>query len=243
MGRFVTVFAVMAGVLGVACSVTTTEGGSSPSGGAPSPSASGAHAANPPPAQTSPTPAAPTVSASNPPPASTVSVSVDIENACPAFLHCNANPIGTYDYTGGCLDDVFADAKKQCPAMQAVGVKADVAGSITLDGTALAREATAHVSGTLVFPADCTLGQCAALESALKSELDAVKCTPQSGGCNCEVSKTAKTKDVATYTIDGSTLKTDGGESYDICERNGTLAYYGYGQSGTDRGYWWLHRR
>jgi hypothetical protein len=236
MRRIASVFAVMACVSAVACSVHTVEGqgpgGSSGSGTPESPNPPGSPTPNP--------PSGP--SAKNAPPASTVAAPVELNAACPAFVACNAKPIGTYDYKSGCIGDVFADARKQCPAMQSVGVKADVVGSITFDGALLARDVQAHVSGTLVFPADCTLGQCAQVESALRGAFDTASCTPQAGGCNCAVSKTSATKDIAGYSINGSTLTVDNGDTYEICETGGSFSYSGK-SAGAEDGSWSLAKR
>jgi hypothetical protein len=237
MGRFASVFAVMTVGFSVACTVTTTEGPAPSSDPSPDPSGTGTGKA-PPPAPGNPS----DVSAKNPPAASTVPGAVELNNACPGFVGCSANPIGTYDYKGGCIGDVFAEARQQCPAMQTVGVKADVVGSITFDGAALARDVNAHVSGKLVFPSDCTLGQCGAVENALKGAFDSAKCVPQAGGCQCDVSKTSTTKDLAAYTISGTTLTTDDGETYDICETGSSLSYHG-NSAGSESGSWSLAKR
>ena len=36
---------------------------------------------------------------------------VKIDGTCSAFQACGGNPQGTYDYTGGCIEDVFAGAR------------------------------------------------------------------------------------------------------------------------------------
>lgn len=246
MIRSASVLAFMACVSAMACSVTTggSDGpGSGTDGSSSGGEGTGASSGNPGSSSgSSGTPASPTVDAKHPPPAASSAAPVEINATCPAFAACDANPIGTYDYTSGCIGDVFADARKQCPAMQAVGVTADVVGSITFDGVALARNVTADVSGTLVFPADCTLGQCAEVESALKSGFDSASCTAQSGGCSCVVKKKSVTNDYATYSIDGSTLTTSGGDTYDLCEKSGTLSYSGK-SAGAETGSFSLAKR
>ncbi len=229
----------------MACTVTSTEGGGGPadnsSGGVGTGSSgkTGGPSGAPAPAPASPS----VVDAKHPPPAATSSAPVEISAACPAFSACNASPLGTYDYKSGCIGDVFAEARKQCPGMQAVDVNAAVIGSITFDGAALARDVNAQVSATLVFPADCTLGQCTEVESALESGgFDSATCTAQSGGCSCAVHKTSSRNDYATYTISGSVLTTSDGDRYDLCEKSGTLSYEG-SSTGSESGSFSLTKR
>jgi hypothetical protein len=127
--------------------------------------------------------------------------------------------------------------------MQTAAVKSTVKGSIYFVGSnALEREVTASVSGTLMFPADCTLGQCAAVESALASGFDSAVCTPQAGGCNCQVSRTEVTQDATTYTVSGDSLTTAGGDVYAICEKSGSLGYHGK-SAGAEEGSFTLKKR
>jgi hypothetical protein len=127
--------------------------------------------------------------------------------------------------------------------MQTANIKSTVKGSIFfVANSGLERNVTSSVSGTLVFPADCTLGQCGTVESALSGSFDSAKCTAQAGGCNCVVSKTATTQDATTYTISGNNLTTADGDVYSFCEKSGSLGYHGNG-AGSEEGNFSLTKR
>src|SRR5205807_2233691 len=64
------------------------------------------------------------------PPASSADAPVDVSGTCSPFMACGGDPQGTYDYTAGCVADVFAAAKAQCPALDTSNTKVTVRGSI-----------------------------------------------------------------------------------------------------------------
>jgi hypothetical protein len=140
------------------------------------------------------------------------------------------------------VDDALATVRKQCPSIDATGVQATVKGSIYFLGTALERDVTAAVSGTLVIPAACSAGQCPTVEAALKSAFDTATCTAQAGGCSCPISKIDHVVDATTYTLNGNTVTTDGGEVYSICESASTLTYNG-SSAGAEKGTFTLKKR
>lgn len=234
-------FGAIATVSALACSVTTTDKGGG-SSGQPAPSSSGT-SASPPSSSSSGSGSPPASSTSSAPPASTVAANVTIASAaCPVFQACGGSPQGTYDYTGGCLGDVFADARSQCPGLETSNVNATVQGSITFDGNALVRDATAHVTGSIFFPSSCSYGQCSSLETAIKGGFDSVSCSPKDGGCDCQIARTDHGTDATTFTIAGSTLTTADGDQYAICEQGSSLGYRGKSASAED-GTWTMKKR
>jgi len=150
---------------------------------------------------------------------------------------------GTYDYTGGCVGDVFADARKQCPSLDTKNVTVKVAGSLFFDPpSALRRDGTAKIAGNVIVPAACSAGQCSAVESALKGSFDTIKCTSAGTGCDCAVTKTEVTKTATTYTIEGNTVKTADGDTYDYCVNATGFTYKGK-SVGAEEGSWTLKKR
>jgi hypothetical protein len=219
-------FFSMAALLG-ACSVTTTDsndgGSTSADGGATN--------------ETSTTPPG-TI-----PPTSTTEASVVFGATCPAFAACGGALEGTYDYTGGCVSDLLSDAKKQCAALDASGTKVSVKGSLHFVGpSALTRDVTATVSGTLKFPASCTAGQCAVVESALKSAGFATASCTGTTSCDCAIVRSETTKNATTYTTSGSTVITADGETYTTCVNGPVLTYSGK-SAGSEDGTWTLKKR
>lgn len=180
-------------------------------------------------------------SSTNAPPASSLEAPIDVGGTCPAFAGCGGAPQGTYDYIGGCIDDVFADARGACPSLDTSKVEVSVKGSLYFTGSAVARSVTLAVRGDVVLPAACSYGQCAMVESELKKSFDAVSCTG-SADCTCTISKTDVDSDATTFTVAGSTLTTAEGETYEICGTAAELAYAGR-SAGTERGTFRLKRR
>ncbi len=226
----------------VACTVTSSDGGGSSSGssGGASSSSGGASSSSSGGASSS---SGGSTSGGNPA-ASTTEANVEVNAACPAVAACGGALSGTYDYTGGCVGDVFADARKQCPGLDTKGVSVKVQGSLHFTGTnALTRDAIAKLSGHVIVPAQCSLGQCAQVESSLKPSFDSVSCAAGAGGsCDCTIAKTDTTKNATTYTTSGTTLKTADGDTYEYCASATGLTYKGK-SAGAEEGNWSLKKR
>lgn len=178
---------------------------------------------------------------SDTPAPSQTAAEIDVDGTCSAWVACGGNPQGTFDYTGGCIEDVFAGARGACPALDTTKATVNVKGSVTFKGNALAREVTLTVGGALTFPQSCTFGQCATLESELKGAFDSVTCTGSSD-CTCTVSKIENEKDATTYTIQGSLVTTADGDEYSICEQGSALSYSGK-SAGSEQGTFTLKKR
>src|SRR4051794_37204359 len=117
--RFACSWMFVAGV--VACGSTENSPGSSSSGGTSgSPgSSSGTDGSN----------GSDASSQEQAPPASTAEGDITYDKACTEFTACGGTPSGTYDYTSGCLGDLFSILRAQCPTADASGAKVTVAGS------------------------------------------------------------------------------------------------------------------
>ena len=229
----VAVFALLS-VLAAACSSTTNNGtgggsssGSSPDGGPVTPGSDGG-------------PGGGDASTSVPLP-STNEANVDLGGTCPSFSACGGAPQGTYDYSAGCIADTLSSVKTQCPTADTSGLKVTVRGSLTFLGDALTRDAVAVTSGTLVLPATCSQGQCAAVESALRTAFDTATCTGIAA-CTCTVKRTDTTKNATSFSVAGNTLTTADGDSYGICVAGGSLKYQGK-SAGSEDGLWELTQR
>ena len=175
-----------------------------------------------------------------PPPASS-EANVDLDGTCPAFEACGGAPQGTYDYAGGCIADALASVKAQCPTVDGSGLKVTVRGSLTFLGDALTRDAVAVTSGTIVLPASCSQGQCAAVQSALETAFDSATCTGTTA-CSCTVKRTDTTKNATTFSVAGTTLTTADGDAYAICTAGSSLKYQGK-SAGAEDGLWHLNKR
>ena len=227
------VFALLS-VLTAACSATTNTGtggggssGGSPDGGSVTPGTDGGSSG--------------ADSSTTVPPPSSSEANVDLDGTCPAFEACGGAPQGTYDYSAGCIADAVSSVKTQCPTADTSGLKVTVRGSLTFLGDALTRDAVSVTSGTIVLPATCSQGQCAVVESALKTAFDSATCTG-TAACTCTVKRTDTTKNATTFTVTGTTLTTADGDSYGFCAAGGSLKYQGK-SAGSEDGLWELTRR
>jgi hypothetical protein len=224
---------VVASLVIAACTTNTTTGGPTSSGG-PAGNDSGT------PGTGTPTDGGPSETLP-PPPASTAEANVDIGGTCPAFAACGGSPSGTYDYAGGCLSEVFAAAKAQCPTLDTSGAKVTVRGSLHFVGNALTRDLVSTTSGTIIVPAACTAGQCSAVAAALKPGFDTVTCTGTTS-CTCTVKQTATTSNATTFSVAGDTLTTADGDSYSVCVQGSSFKYEGKSTAAED-GVWDLKKR
>jgi hypothetical protein len=150
---------------------------------------------------------------------------------------------GAYDYTGGCVGDVFASLRAQCPTVDTSGVTVTVTGTLYFAGTALHRNVKLAATGTVNVPASCAAGQCAAVQAGLTSAGITATCTGSSS-CSCTISQTDTNTAATTYTITGSTLTTADGDNYDFCvtPATGKLAYKGTSTK-SEAGNWELKKR
>lgn len=175
------------------------------------------------------------------PAASTTAAEVDIDGTCTSFSACGGAPQGTYDYTGGCIEDVFAQARNACPALDTSKANVTVKGSIYFAGNALTRDVSVTLSGSITLPQSCTAGMCSAIETQLKSAFDSVSCSGSSD-CTCTISKTDVEKSATTYTVSGNTATTADGETYSICEQGADFKYSGK-SAGSEEGVYTLKKR
>ncbi len=163
--------------------------------------------------------------------------------SCQAAAACGGNVQGTWDYSGGCIDDPFAAVKQQCPSATSSNVQGSVAGTVNFVGDSLFRKAKATFSGTITLPAACTMGApCATIQSAMSSAFDSVTCTGTTS-CDCVVKSHTDVDDGSTFTVSGNTLTTSGGNRYDFCVKGGQMTERQTDSSATEPGNFSLTKR
>ncbi len=175
------------------------------------------------------------------PAASTTAAPVVATMACPTFAPCGGALSGTYDYTGGCVGDVFAATRMACPTLDTSGLKVTVTGSIYfLANSALHRNVKVDIGGSITIPESCAAGQCAAAQTELQMAGVMATCTG-STSCTCTITKTETSTASTTFTISGNTVTTADGDTYDFCVMGSGLAYKG--NAGSEDGQWQLKQR
>ncbi len=174
---------------------------------------------------------------------STTEAPVSIDKACGAFTACGGTLSGTYDYTSGCVPDVFSTIRAQCSGLDTTGIKATVKGSIYfLANSALERNVTVSISGSIKFPSSCVAGQCNVAENALKGEFSNASCTTAGSDCTCTLSRTDSNTGGTTFTVNGNRVTTADGDDYEFCVDGAKLTYQGKTSSAED-GTWELKKR
>jgi hypothetical protein len=222
---------VVLGLL-VACSSSSTTSNSSSSGSSGTTSSSGS----------SGTTSSSGSSGNTEPAASTTAADVQLGGTCPAFTPCGGSLSGTYDYTGGCVADALSSLKTACPTADTSKLTLKVTGSIYfLANAALHRNVTAVLGGSLTIPQACSFGQCATAQSQLTASGLTATCTGTTD-CTCTVSKTDKQTSATTFTVNGNTVTTGDGDTYDICLSGADLTYKGTA-AGSEDGTWTLKQR
>lgn len=179
------------------------------------------------------------------PPASAKEFDVQFNAACPQFTGCGGNLSGTYDYSAGCVGDIFKGLKDVCPTVDISGAKVTVQGTLYfLADAALTRFVTVKMTGSIKLPTACipTAQACAAAETALKGEFPNTTCASEGSGCTCTMNETRSETSSTTFTVNGDTLTTDDGATYTICEQGSTLKYRG-ASAGSEDGTWELTKR
>jgi hypothetical protein len=178
------------------------------------------------------------------PPPSTSKGEVTFGAACDAVVPCGGTLAGTYDYTGGCMGDVFADFEELCPGIDPSGLALSVAGSLYFFGNELSRAVTTTISGTMVYPAACAelFGGCDALETALASDLGTASCTAGVAACSCELAGSKTDTSTTTFTVSGNTATTADGGSAELCVAGSELSYVG-NLFDDEEGTWKLKKR
>lgn len=153
--------------------------------------------------------------------------------ACPAPTPCGGDPKGTWKYVeGGCVAEVTS---AQCPDLTITNNSIKARGTLTIGATTLERNVEATTTATVQIPPSCTQGQSCGLAQAYLTAkpplglgmFDKATCKngAAEGSCECEVSKKLTDKSSTTYTVDGNTISTADGKSYDFCVANNKMTY------------------
>ncbi len=151
------------------------------------------------------------------------SVDLDLSGTCPAFTPCGGDITGTWNYTGACLSDAFAEAKQQCPGLTATNAKGTLIGTITATATTLTRNVTVNAEASLTFPSSCLTdfgGDCSLLQAGINAKYKGkTTCTAgASGSCTCDFNgDISPSSQPDTYTVSGTQITTGSGDTYDFC--------------------------
>lgn len=147
---------------------------------------------------------------------------------CPAFTPCGGDAKATWNVSGGCIkEEIFDQAKAQCPTLGVENVVFQARGFVTADGTNFQRHTEVKFTAKFVVPSGCkaAIGTCSGIASAIKTlgGMDTATCADDAatGGCTCDVGNTIEEQLADTYTAAGNTITTGTGgaaaRTYDYC--------------------------
>jgi hypothetical protein len=153
---------------------------------------------------------------------------------CPTFDACGGDEKGSWKVSGGCLsDDLLKDAKNACPGLTTSNEVIKAKGTVDADGTNLVRHTQVKVTAKAFIPFTGQCGMlgtdCSVVAFGAKAQLgfDTVDCVSADGGggCDCTIGDTIIDNSTGTYTKNGNTITTDGGDTFDYCVAGSKLTY------------------
>ena len=153
---------------------------------------------------------------------------VQFPATCPAFSACGGSIEGTtWDYSSGCVDDPFGQAKQFCPSLQVQNPMGSGSGTLSFTGGKVTRKAKITTSATLVIPPACTMGviPCSTIQAQLANVGVKGTCTGSGGTCNCAVTKTDDIDEAGQYAVVGNTVVVNGSNEYDFCVQGGKMGH------------------
>jgi len=153
---------------------------------------------------------------------------VDLKESCPTFTPCGGSVEGTWDYTSGCAELDLSQLKQACSGITISDTSATVTGRVVFGAGQVNRTYTATGQAKLFVPAVCAqpAGGCTVLQSEIQSGGDTATCTDDgNGGCNCNITSTTSDDKIDSYTVQGDTIVTGDGNSYDFCVSGGSMTY------------------
>ncbi len=152
-------------------------------------------------------------------------VDVTFSASCPKVNPCGGAVVGTWDYTGVCIDDPLAGFKQQCPSATVQSQKGTVKGRVVFDALKVTRTSSVSYSASITVPVECSGGQCALVQQALSKSFDSATCKASGGGCACDVALTTNANEANGYTVQGNQVKISDGSTYDFCVAGAKLSY------------------
>lgn len=170
-------------------------------------------------------------------------VDVTFAGTCAAVAPCGGAVLGTWDYTGVCVNDPLAALKQQCPTATVESQKGTVKGRVAFGATTVKRTSTFTYTASVTVPAACSFGQCAALQQTLAQSFKTASCKAAGGGCACDLGTGSEANQEDAYTVDGNTINIADGSKYDFCVAGGSLSYTPQGSADDAPGAYTLTKR
>lgn len=157
-------------------------------------------------------------------------------DSCPAFNASGGDPIGTWDYTGACVDTAqIADLGSACMGAEKPTIKSakgKVQGRVVFTATKVARNVVTTTNAVITvaktcFPAQFQMAPCAMLGQLLATQLPGASCADGADvdHCDCNVTITGGQSGTNGYTKSATQLTLDDGSVYAFSVNAKTLQY------------------
>lgn len=155
---------------------------------------------------------------------------------CPAFSASGGDPVGTWDYTGACVDtSMLADFGAACQGAEKPTVKSakgKVQGRVVFTATQVARNVVTTTNAVVTvaktcFPAMFQSQPCSTLGQLLASQVPGASCADGADvdHCDCNITITGGQSGTNGYTKSATQLTLDNGSVYDFSVTGKTLQY------------------
>ncbi len=148
---------------------------------------------------------------------------------CGALAACGGAVPGTWDFSGGCLENPLGAFTAQCPGLVERGLRGTLVGNMSFTGTntagAVTRTLQLSVVADVTFPSTCIApASCALLPLVIGSQLPGAtaSCTGTSS-CVCTLTYTRNENVSTTYVTAGNSMTFGNGEAHNYCVTGGQL--------------------
>lgn len=148
---------------------------------------------------------------------------------CAVSAACDASPVGTWEFTDGCIEDLIAPVREQCAGIRLDSSKGTIAGTVTFSDTHVERTLAYLADAKVFVPTGCTQGfACALIGTAIPSSIPGAtgKCRNAvgGGGCDCDIHvDKEETSGKVAYTREGGVVTMADGETMQVCAEADTL--------------------
>jgi len=150
---------------------------------------------------------------------------VTAASTCSMPTTCGGDIAGRWAASEACIDDstLFPQLLGVCSTATFSITSSNVKGTVAIENGRLKQDVTYDVEATARLPNDCAFCDCATKETELRSAGIDATCFQNCPDCTCVLHTTVTSATDATFTMNGSTLSTNDGHSFETCASAGEL--------------------
>ncbi len=150
---------------------------------------------------------------------------------CAALTPCGGAVPGTWDFTGGCLEDPLASFRAACPGLVERSARGTLQGSVAFTGGsasgAVSRTLQISVVADVTFPSSCVApATCTLVPLLIGGYLPGATATCSgTTSCLCTITYNRSENASTTYTTAGNSIAFANGETFDYCITGARMQY------------------